>query len=112
MRERSVAVVGARREWDVTVRPRIEDVTDREDFPEMWRAALADETGHLTLRMNRPTVPHSTSAVVRVAATSKKEAEHQVQEFALRALLRVARDIVGEQAFGWTLSTDAVPNRD
>ena len=112
VRERSVAVVEARREWDVTVRLRIEDVTDQEAFPEMWLAALAVETGHLTLRMNRPTVPHSTSAIVRVAATSKKDAEHQVQEFALRALHRVARDLVGEQAFGWTLSIDAVPNED
>ncbi|MGC8481989.1 MAG: hypothetical protein ACP5PJ_10610 [Acidimicrobiales bacterium] len=110
-RERIVAAMEDRREWDVTVRPRVEGVTDREAFPDMWRSELATETGLSHLYVNHQTVPHSTSVVVRVAATAKKDAERQVQEFALHALLRVARDLVGEQAFGWTLRIDAVPSR-
>ena len=101
-----------RREWDVTVRPRIEDVTDRDAFPELWRSELATETDLMHLHVNHPTAPHSTSAIVRVTATSKKDAEHRVQEIALRALFRAARDLVDEQAFGWTLGVDAVPSAD
>jgi hypothetical protein len=100
------------REWDVTVRPRIEGVTDRETFPEMWRSELAAETGLSVLQVNLASGPHSTSAVVRVSATSKKDAEDQVREFVLRALICVARDLVGEQAVGWTLGIDAAPSRN
>ncbi|HVB70802.1 MAG TPA: hypothetical protein VND83_04785 [Acidimicrobiales bacterium] len=101
-----------RREWDVTVWPRIEGVTDREAFPEMLRAALAAETGLSTLQVHLPTLPHSTSAVVRVSATSKNDAESQVREIVLRVLLSVAREYVDEQALGWTLGIDAAPSRD
>lgn len=112
MRERSFAAMEVRREWDVTVRPRIEGVTDLEAFPEMLRAALAAQTGLSTLQVNLPTAPHSTSADVRVSATSKKDAESQVREVELRALLSVARELVGEQALGWVLGTDAAPSGD
>lgn len=110
VRERSVAAMEDRREWDVTVRPRIEGVTDLEAFPEMLRAALAAETGLSTLQVHLPTVPHSTSVVVRVSATSKNDAESQVRDIVLRVLLSVARELVGGQALGWTLGTDAVPS--
>jgi hypothetical protein len=109
-RERIGAAMEDRRDWDVTVRPRVEGVTDREAFPDMWRSELAIETGLSHLHVNHHTVPHSTSVVVRVVATSKEDAERQVQDFALHALLRVARDFVGEHAFGWTLGIDAVPS--
>lgn len=95
----------------MTVRPRIEGVTDREAFPEMWQVELATETSLSIVHANLPTVPHSTSAVVCVSATSKRDAENQVRDLALRALLSVARELVGEQAFGWTLGIDAVPGR-
>jgi hypothetical protein len=112
VRKRSVAAMEDRRDWDVTVRPRIEGVTGQEAFPEMLRAALAAETGLSTLQVHLPTVPHSTSVVVRVSAASKMAAEGKVRDFVLDVLLSVARKLVGEEALGWTLGIDAAPSRD
>jgi hypothetical protein len=95
--------------WDVTVRGRIDNVTDQEEFPELLQAALEAEVGLSVVQLNLPTVPHTTSAIVRVTAISKVDAENQVREVMLRAYLYIARALVGNQAFGWTLSTDAVP---
>ena len=108
LRERSVDIVDDRREWDVTVRPRVEGVTDLEDFPELLRAALAVESASQTLQLNLPSVPHSTSAIVRVRATSKEDAENQARDSVFRALYSIARTSLGEQAVGWTVGLDAV----
>ena len=96
------------REWDMTVRGRIEDVTDQEAFPELFRATLAQEDGISIVQFGYPTWPHTTSAVIRISASSKRDAERIARDIVLRALQSVARTIIAEKAFGWTLGVDAV----
>ncbi|NNN09032.1 MAG: hypothetical protein HKL85_07565 [Acidimicrobiaceae bacterium] len=97
------------REWDVTVRGRIEDVTDQEAFPKLFRATLAQEDGISIARFGYPTWPHTTSAVIRISASSKRDAERVARDIALPVFQSVARTIIGDKAFGWTLGVDAVP---
>jgi len=97
------------REWNVTVRGRIEHVTDQSQFPELFQAALSAEDGISIVQFHHPTWPHTTSAVIRISASRKKVAESRAREVVLRAFRRVASTIIGDEAFGWTLSADAVP---
>ena|SRR5664280_579403 len=98
------------REWDVTVRGRIENVTDRDAFPGMFQAALGADTGISIVQFDHPTWPHTTTVVIRVSAERKRDAESSAGELILRVLSSVAREIIGDEAFGWTLSIDAVPS--
>ena len=100
------------REWDVTVGGRIEHVTDHEAFPDLFRAALAKEDLISIVQFDRPNWPHTTSVVVRLTAISKKDAEHRAQEILVHLFLSVAKDIIGEASFGWTISVEAKPASD
>ena len=97
------------REWDVTIRGRIEHVTDQDSFPDLFHAALAAAGEISVIQFNYLTWPHTTSAVIRISADRKKDAEGRTREIMLRVFLSVARVIIGDQTFGWTLSTEAVP---
>jgi len=98
------------REWDVTVRGRIENVSDREAFPGMFQAALGTEPEISIVQFDHPTWPHTTAVVIRISAIRKRDAEESAREIILRVLSGVAREIIGNEAFGWTLSVDAVPS--
>ncbi|NNN00357.1 MAG: hypothetical protein HKL86_00825 [Acidimicrobiaceae bacterium] len=98
------------REWDVTVRGRIENVTDRDAFPGMLQAALGTEPEISIVQFDFPTWPHTTAVVIRISAIRKRDAEEIAREIILRLYLDVAREIVGNEAFGWTMSVDAVPS--
>jgi len=96
------------REWDVTIRGRIEHVTDQEVFPDLFQAALKAEDGITVVRFDHATQPHSTSAVIRISATRKLEAERRVRDIVIRVLQPIARSITDDKAFGWAISADAV----
>jgi hypothetical protein len=97
------------REWDVSVRGRIEHVTDQEEFPELFQAILAKEDEISIVQFNYPTWPHTTLAVIRISANSKNDAENVAREIVLRSFQTIAKTIIGDEAFGWTLGVDAVP---
>ena len=99
-----------RREWDVTVRGRIETVTDRVEFPGLFRAALLEEDQITIVRFDQPTLPHTTLVIVRVSAKSEKAAEQEVRDLVLRIYLTIARQMVVDSNFGLTLSTSANPS--
>jgi len=97
------------RDWNVTVRGRIEHVTDLDSFPRLFQSALAAQPHISVIRFVTPTWPHTTAAVIRIVAGRKKEAEKAAFEQMLPIWKSVAVSILGEQNFGWTLSVDAVP---
>jgi hypothetical protein len=97
------------REWNVTIRGRIEHVTDLDSFPEKLRAALAAESQISVVQFDAPIWPHTTSVVIRIAASRKRDAQRMAHEVMLPVFTSVANSIVGVQPFGWTLSVDAVP---
>jgi len=97
------------RKWDVTVGCRIERVTDHEAFPDLLRAALANEDSLSVVQFDRPNWPHTTSVIVRLTAINKKDAERRGKEILLPLLLTVASDIIDDEPFGWTLRVDAEP---
>jgi hypothetical protein len=101
----------ARREWDVTIRGRIENVTDDLEFPSRFQAALQKEGAVSIVVFDQGASPHSTSVIVRAHAKSAKTAELAVRELVLRIYMTLAEEITGESSFGWTLSTQAVPAR-
>jgi hypothetical protein len=96
------------REWNVTVRGRIEHVTDLDSFPELFQAALATEPGISAIEFVAPTWPHTTAVVIRIVANQKRDAEKAAFELMLPVWKSVAVSILGEQSFGWTLSVNAV----
>jgi hypothetical protein len=98
-----------RHEWDVTVRGRIENVTDQDAFPELFENALSDDSEISVVRFGHPTWPHTTSVVVRISADNKREAEKRARELLLPVYRKVVLQIKGEDAFGWTLMIGAVP---
>jgi hypothetical protein len=97
------------RDWNVTVRGRIEHVTDLDSFPQLFQTALAAESHISVIQFDAPKWPHTTAVVIRISASRKKEAERAAYEVMLPILKSVANSIIGEQPFGWTLSVDAVP---
>jgi hypothetical protein len=96
-----------RREWDVTVRGRIENVTDQDAFPGLYQAALGEESEISVVRFDHPPWPHTTSVVVRISAENKKDAEKNARDLILPVLRKVVIQIKGEDAFGWTLMVGA-----
>jgi hypothetical protein len=101
--------MSVRCEWDATVRGRIENVTDQDSFPELFRAALCDESELSVVRFDYPTWPHTTSVVVRISADNKKDAERRARDLILPVFRKVVRQVKGDDAFGWTLMIGAVP---
>jgi hypothetical protein len=99
-------------EWYVTVGGRIEDVTDQEVFPELFRGALARADEIPVIWYVRSGWPHTTSLVVRLSASDKKDAEFQAQRLVLPVFLGVAKELLGVDPFGWTISVDAKPAPD
>lgn len=99
----------SRRQWDVTIGSRIEQVTDQEAFAELFLGALIKTNEISVIQFNRPTWPHTTSVVIRVTASRKKEAESQAKAMVLPVLLDVAKAIGADGPFGWTLSVDVRP---
>lgn len=95
--------------WDVTVGGRVEYITDQENFPDSFLAALGRQTEISIVRFNRPSWPHTTSVVIRLSANSKKSAEKLAQEMLRHVFLEAAKEIAGEAPFGWTLSAEAKP---
>jgi len=95
-------------EWDVTVRGRIENVTDRQEFPVLFQAALRKVSEISIVQFDEPTWPHTTLVVVRISANKKKDAESAVRDLVLRVYWRIARELIGGGALGWTLSANAV----
>ncbi len=96
-----------RREWDVTVRGRIEHVTDHASFPELFEAALAAADPPSVVRSPHPAIPHTTSAIIRISAFRKRSAERRARDVAVRAFAAAAHSIRGAGPFGWTISTNA-----
>jgi hypothetical protein len=97
------------RAWDVTICGRIEHVTDQDAFPDLFEAALAEDDEVSVVEFCPPTWPHTTSAVIRISAGRKEDAERKGREIMLRVLGNVAPKVIGDRAFGWALSADAVP---
>jgi hypothetical protein len=97
------------REWDVTVRGRVENVTDQAAFPGLFQAALREEGEISVVRFDHPSGPHTTPVVVRISADNKKEAERSARDLVLPVYRKVVIQIKGEDAFGWTLMIGAVP---
>jgi hypothetical protein len=104
-----VSNVASVREWNVTIRGRIERVTDVDSFPELLRNALATEGQIPVVRFDEPIWPHTTTVTIRVSAGRKKDAERTASELILPILKGVANSIIGDQPFGWTLAVNAVP---
>jgi hypothetical protein len=98
-----------RRKWDVTIGGRIERVTDHVDFAELFLEALIRTNEISVIKFNRPSWPHTTSVVIRVAAIGKKDAESQAKALIHPILVDVANKIGGDGPFGWTLRVDARP---
>lgn len=94
--------------WDVTIGGRIEYVTDQDAFPDLFRAALNAEDGITLIRFDYPTVPHSTSAVIRISAKTKARAEQDAREVVVRVLGPIGSSITDGKPFGWAISADAV----
>lgn len=99
-------------EWDVTAAGRIEPVTDRENFPDLFLAALHRGAKISLIKFNRPSWPHTTTVVIRVTASTKKKAEEQARELLLPVLLEAAIETGAEGPFGWTLRAGAEPAGD
>jgi hypothetical protein len=98
-----------RREWDVTIGSRIEQVNDQEVFAELFLEALVKTNEISVIQFNRSSWPHTTSVVIRVAASSKKVAVSRAKALVRPVLLDVAKVIGGDGPFGWTMSVDAKP---
>jgi hypothetical protein len=95
-------------EWNVTVRGRIEGVTDLDSFPEMLRSALAAASTVSVVRFDPPTWPHTTVVVIRVTAKRKKVAQKLAYDVMLPIFTTIAYSVLGEQKFGWTIGVDAI----
>jgi hypothetical protein len=98
------------RDWDVTVGGRIENVTDQDSFPGLFEGSLRANRDIHVVALRQPTIPHTTSAVIRISAARKKDAESLARDLILPVYLKVAREIIGEDNFGWVLRVDAVPS--
>ncbi len=94
--------------WDVTVVCRVEGVTDVDDFPHFLLSALHEVGAPPVIQMNAPTVAHSTSVVLRINAASWSDAEGDARSFVLSAVRSVARRLLGDVAFGWSIRADAI----
>jgi hypothetical protein len=97
------------RDWDVTVRGRIENVTDQDEFPGLFLAALRAESEISVVQFDYPTVPHTTSVVIRISADRMSDAESIARELILRIFLKLAREIIGDDASRRTLSIHVAP---
>ncbi len=97
------------REWNVTIRGRIENVTDDDSFSELLRLALAAESQISVVEFVEPIWPHTTTVTIRIAAGRKEDAGRTASELLLPIFKIVATSIIGDQPFGWTLGVDAVP---
>lgn len=93
----------------MTAGGRVEYVTDQENFPELFLAALERHTEISIVRFNRPSWPHTTSVVIRLSASSKKSAEKLAREMLLDVFLEAAKEIAGDAPFGWTIRAEAQP---
>jgi hypothetical protein len=99
-------------DWDVRIDGRVEYVTDQENFPDLFRAALGRQPGIPIVQFNRPSWPHTTSVVIRVSANSKESAEKLAREMLLDVFLEAAKEIAGQAPLGWTLSAEAQPTSE
>lgn len=93
----------------MTVRGRIENVTDLDAFPELFRGALAAEPHLSVVHFDPPAWPHTTTVVIRIAASRQEDAQRAANEVMLPIFRSVAETILGDKPFGWVLSVDAVP---
>ena len=96
-------------EWNVTIRGRVEHVTDLDSFPELLRRALVAENQISVVQFVEPTWPHTTTVTIRIAAGRKKDAERTASDLMIPIFKIVATSIIGDQPFGWTLGVHAVP---
>ena len=99
-------------DWDVIVGGRVEYVTDQENFPDLFLAALRRQPEITIVQFHRPSWPHTTSVVIRVSANSKESAEKLAREMLLDVFLEAAREIAGQAPFGWTLGAEANPTSE
>ena len=97
------------REWDVTIGSRIEQVTDQDVFADLFLEGLIKTNKISVIQFSRPSWPHTTSVVIRVAAVRKNEAVSRAKALVHPVLLDVAKAIGGDGPFGWTMSVDAKP---
>jgi hypothetical protein len=97
------------RDWNVTVRGRIEHVTDLDAFPELFQRAIVAEPGIVLVNFDTPTWPHTTKVVIRVCANRRNVAEKMAYDVMLPIFQSVAKTILRDQSFGWSLGVDAVP---
>jgi hypothetical protein len=95
------------RDWDVTIGCRIEEVTNQDGFAELFLGALSKSSAIAVIESNLPSWPHTTSVVIGVAASRKKDAESVAKTLVLPVLLDVAKVLGSDQPMGWTMSLDA-----
>jgi hypothetical protein len=97
------------RQWKVTICGRIEEVTDDPRFPALFEAALSSDLEADVIQFNEPSLPHTTSAVLKISEVSNQAAE-AIGLAILRRNLRVAAlAIIGDEPYGWAAEVKSEP---
>ncbi len=92
----------------MSVACRVESVTDLEDFPGRLARALEARDAYPVIRLIYLGAPHSTTAVLRVMASSSEAAEAVARAGVLSAVRDIARDVLGDTDVGWSTHANAV----
>jgi hypothetical protein len=97
------------RQWKVTICGRIEEVTDDPRFPALFEAALSSDLEADVIQFNEPSLPHTTSAVLKISEVSNQAAEAIGLAILRRNLRVVALAIIGDEPYGWAAEVKSEP---
>jgi hypothetical protein len=92
--------------WNVTIRGRIERVTDDPRFPALFEDALASDPDVTLIRVQRHPGPHANPADILISAVDIKDAERKGRDI-MKQILKLAADTFGVERYGWTVSAGA-----
>jgi hypothetical protein len=92
--------------WNVTIRGRIEGVSDDPRFPPLFEKALESNPDVALVRFQQYPWPHANSADIVITAVDKKDAEAKASDV-MRKILKDAAEALGISPYGWTVGVSA-----
>jgi hypothetical protein len=93
-------------QWNVTIRGRVEKVSDDPRFPAVFEGALRANPDLTLVRFQRHPWPHANSADIVISAVDKKDAEAKGRDL-MEQILRLATHEFGVDRYAWVVSVGA-----
>ncbi len=94
------------RQWNVTIRGRVEGLTDDVQFPNLFEMALLSNPDLTLVRFQQHPWPHANSADIVILAVDKEHAQARGRDIMKQILSLAARDF-GVVRCGWVVSAGA-----